>query len=167
MPELVYVGELSVGALCPSVLGAFGPVIAGLQARLTGCLKLTAHLAATPPTITANLQLVTQLLATLTAAIAVGAPPVPDFGITAVATQIATIELSLQSLLALQALLGAEMFVFTYAGPTTELGAAAAASLAGGFPDGSGPGTQAFALLLATPSAAGWAAMSAFFAGAG
>src|ERR1700727_641393 len=106
MPALTYVGEISVGSLCPVVLTVFAPILASVQARLTGCTNLLAKMAIAPPEIATNLKLAVQLVAGLTVAVA-QVPPAPGIPLQmqAVLGTVASLEVSIKALGALQAVL--------------------------------------------------------------
>ena len=163
--QLTYVGELSIAGLCPVVVGAVAAPLAQIQAKLTGLLALSAKLTVTPPTVSAALQQTIQLAATLTLAVAVSPPAIAL--VTAVSAQIALLEANLQILLQLQALLGAELFVYTYAGDGAGFGPAVSARVGSGWPDGTPATAPANALVLATVSPAAWATAKTFFGGIG
>jgi phage tail protein X len=161
---LELVGELTIAGLCPLVVEANAAVLAELQAKLAGCLSLQASLTVTPPTLAANLELATQLVASLTAAIEVGLPGV-DFQLTVVAALIASIQGQLEALLALQALMGATVIVWEYGGPASALGPALTSALAVELPDGTPSASAVNGLVVLTPSPETWLSVKAFFGG--
>ncbi len=163
--ELTLVGEVSIGALCPLVVGATADVFAELQAKLAGLVQLSATLTVTPPTLAANLQAAIALVAALTLAIEAGLPGI-DFQITAVAALIASVEANLVLLLQLQEVLGAELYVYTYSGTAVGFGPAVTNALIGGWPDGSSPASPAAAIVLVATTPAARVGMTAFFGGA-
>lgn len=161
---LTYLGELSIGAICPLAVAAQADIFAQLQAQLAGLLQLQAQLTITPPTIGANIKLVAQLLAGLE--VSIGLPGI-DFQLTAVAALIAQLNLSLGLLLELEVLFGtAGVFAYAYEGDALSFGPQLSAALASGWPDGTGVAAKSNGIVLATVSPVTWSAMKAFFAGA-
>jgi len=163
---LTYLGELSIGGICPLVVSAAADITAALNAQLAGALALVAALQITPPTINVNISLVTALLAQLQIALELGLPGV-DFQISACLAFIAQLEAELAILLQLTGLFAAAgIFAYEYSGPADELGPALTSELADGTRDGQGGSTQLKAIVLATRLSATWGAMQTFFAGA-
>lgn len=165
MSVLNLVGELSIGAICPLVVGATATVVAELQAKLTGCLQLSAQLSVTPPTLSANLSAAAEMLASLTLAVNVSLPGI-DFQVAAVAELIGQIQGALGILIQLQTILGADLFVYTYLGAASAFGPAVSSAVGGGWPDGSPAASEAEAIVLVAVEPAARVAMGTFFAGA-
>lgn len=142
MSAVHHEGLIKVSALIPLFLEAaaaidvaIGPVLLRFQAELAGALALQAQLTLTPPGFTASLAIVGQLNAAIEAAIALGVTlPGIDINLSAIATLIADIQLSIGSLQAAVALslalkgLSASVDVFSYEGDAAELGRQLAAS---------------------------------------
>lgn len=163
---LTYVAEANLALVCPLCIGACGPIIADLEARLAGAIALSASLAVTLPTFATSLVSVFELLVTLLEAIAIGLPGVV-FQLEAIARAIVAVEAKIALLAELTVSLGGGgAYVYTYSGPGAGLGTALTASLAGGWPDGASAGLPANAAILGTVEPTTWTTMSLFFGGA-
>lgn len=155
---LVYLGSLTVGAVCPGLSLALASSITRIQAELTGQEKLIAQLNLVPPTIAGSLSSAKSIVASITAAAALGVEvPSLTLQVTAAAALIAALNLELAPLLAMQNALGvAGVHAYVYDGTAAGLGP----SLPSAFPGGVA-GDHANALVLATTVPAAWAALGA------
>lgn len=165
--SLTYDGEISVGAILPSVQLQIAADVTAATAELAAANAALVNIGLHPPTLAASIANVTTLLAQLNAAVGLGLPDI-TVGITANFTAlIASLNATLAILTALQANMSAGgVFAYRYSGAGNALGAALTAELAATFRDStpsSGP-CNAFLLLTTTPAT--WTAMQAFFSGA-
>jgi hypothetical protein len=170
---LQYHGSLSLGACIPiavnlSAQAAIGlnGLIAELTAKLTGFLNVSAALSVTLPNVTAQIEASIKILAALQLS-----PPgvAVSLQLQAVLGVVAALQIQLGGLTAavdllaeIDALLGAVVHLYSYTGPTNNLGPSLTAATAGGLP-GSGATAPCAAIVIAanTPTAA--VAMSAVF----
>jgi hypothetical protein len=160
---------LALGASA-QLSASIGIILPKLQAELAGLVELQAHLALTPPSLTANLTAVAQLMAGLQASLAIGLPGI-DFQVAAVLEAVAKIQADLGSLSAslafgvnLKVLLGAlAIDLYVYEGAANAMGREISAQLAGGLPSSTSAADPCNALLLATESPFTWTALSKFF----
>lgn len=159
---VAYLGSLTVGEVFPAFAGMYAGILADLEAKLAGAASLAASLALHPPTLVANLALAGELVAALTAAIAVGDPGV-DIQIAAVAAYIESLNVSIAALAGFEAAMGsAGVHAYTYDGTAAAFGDELAAQVGGGFPGGVAS-DHCNALILATTIPATWAAMGEIF----
>lgn len=164
--SLVYGGEITLGALCPTVLSATAAATAEVQAQAAGAASLSASLSITPPTVATQITILTQFLAQLQASATLGLPSV-SYDLSACAALSASLAASLSVLVALQALLGTGgVFAYTYAGAMNGLGAALTTEFATQYRDAVASSTSGNAVILVTDSSVTWTAMASFFAGA-
>jgi hypothetical protein len=145
---LVYVGKLSLSALCPIVAASIGDVGVSLNAGLTGNLAVNASFSATPPDIASILAGLAQFQAQLSAAISLGVPSV-SFDVSAAASLVTKLNLSFSLLVALDALLSVSIgaYTYSYVGTADAMGAALTTELATQWPDGAPTSTATQAML--------------------
>lgn len=148
---LVAKGSLTLGQCVPLALSASAEMAASVNqvlpevsAKIAGLQALQASLVATPPSLSASLTAAENLVSALNVAISLGMPGV-DFQLTAIAAQLAELNVTLGALnarlslaLQYQATLGSPgVFAYQYTGPVGSLGAEVQAELGGGI--GGGP----------------------------
>ncbi len=154
--SLTYLGSLSVGVIAPSVAGTIAVTLPHLIAQLDGLAAAVAQLNASPPTIAASLTFANDMVASITAAIALGVQvPTLSVQLAAIAAFVATLSAEVAVLLGYQAALGsAGIHAYAFAGQANGLGPAIPSTFPGGSP------TDAVdALLLVTAIPASWAAL--------
>lgn len=166
-----YVGSLSIGEAVPGlnalgIAGSLGINLAlpDIQARLAALLNFQV----TPPSLSAQLALATQLVASLQAAIAIGiTPPSIDAQLAIVAALIVDLQnaiLSIQAqfniILDIRGLLNAAgVHAYVYQGPVADMGSELTAELIHG-PPGGGPSDSAQAIVLMTSLGPTWTALA-------
>jgi hypothetical protein len=171
---VTHLGSLTVGQAAPGGLAlaaagtaGIGLALPDLQARLTAL----ASFAPSPPSITTDIALAQQIIASLQLALTVGIqPPSMDVQIAMVAALIATLSATIVSIDAQLSIIAnltnvlntAGVHAYTFNGLANQLGPQMATELSGGFPGGSATDATN-AVVLATTVAPAWAAMSAFF----
>lgn len=159
---LTYIGELTIGGLMPGISAPFAAAVGDLQARLDACVAASANLTVSLP-LQAQIDIATQIIANLQAAIALGiGPPSISAQVTIMADLIAAIEAQLAVMLAVP-FATAGVHVYAYDGTAGAFGGDVTAALTGGFPGGAGAGEHCNALVLATTIGATWTDMSAVF----
>lgn len=124
-----YVGLVSIGQAFPLGLQATAAVLVPLQAKLAGLLQLSAQLTLTPPSISGNLALAQQMVASLQ--VSVGLPGF-DFQVAGVAALLAGVKAQIEAVLVVQTALGAGVHLFTMAGKAGPVGTEFAGELGGG-----------------------------------
>lgn len=166
MSALTFLGSQSLGAICPfavtTVNGMIALLLPKLSAQLAGLLALQASLSVSPPTLSANLSVATQLLATLQASVRLGLPGI-DFQVSAVAALLAKLQIDIAGLVLPPIFATAGIDLYAYDGTPADFGGLVAAQLGGGLPGGTPPAGHCNALLLVAESPAVWAAMQTFF----
>lgn len=157
---VTYLGSLTIGAALPGVNAALLTAYADLQARVTAL----AAFAPAPIEFSAQVTLLGQMTANIQTMIALGiSPPSISAQIAIVAALVAALEAQLSVILGYTNALGvAGLFLYAYAGRADQLGPGFSATLAAGFPGGTGADATN-ALLLATTTPACWAAMQQLF----
>lgn len=160
---LTYCGEVTIGAVLPGISTPFALAVGDLQARVDQCVAALAQISVGMPALTAQIALAESIIASLTAAIAVGiTPPSVSAQISIMAALIAALEAQLAVMLAVP--FGtAGVHIYAYAGTAGAFGADVTAALAAGFPGGTGAGQACNALVLATTIGATWTDMQAVF----
>lgn len=166
MSTLTFIGSQTIGEVCPfavsALTGAFAVILPKLQAQLAGVLALQASLTVTPPTLAANIDVATKLLAALNASVSLGLPGV-SFQLQAVAALIAKLQLDIGALIFPPLFLVGGIDLYAYDGRVSEMGGAITASLAVGLPGGTPANGSCNALLMIAETPVIWAAMQAFF----
>lgn len=161
---VTYLGGLTVGECVPAAVTMQAQLLADLQAQLAAQVSLVAQLNLNPGsfTIAGSLEFAVGLVASIQAQIALGIElPSIQVQLDAAFALIATLQVSIDALLALQVAFGtAGVHAFAVDGAVNSIGGQLTSAFAGGFP---GPGNQptdyANALVLATSVPAAWAAM--------
>lgn len=158
---LTYIGELSLAELMPGVVGPLVAAQADLQARINALLSFSATVGLDMS------QLVTlsgNILANLQAGLALGLQaPTLTAQINLVVSLTATLLAQLQLILDLMNLLAAAVHAFAYDGTAAGFGATVTAALASGLPGGGLPTDHVNALVFATSIPASWYAISQIF----
>lgn len=155
-----YLGSATVGDWMPASVWMQVQLLVDLQSRRAAQLALVASLQLVPPTIAANLVFAEQLVATITAQIALGIQlPTLQLQLDAAFAVISALDIAIALLVQFQVAFGsAGVHGYTYSGPANQFGGELASTLSGGFPGGQ-PSDQANALVLATTVPAAWAAL--------
>src|SRR6185312_2790264 len=140
---LLFVAELPLPAIVPSVNLSIGIPAMSINANLQGALDLNASFSISPPTIGVYIAALVDVEAQMTAAIGLGLPSV-SFDASAAATLVASLNAAFGLLVTLEGLLSASigLYAFTYSGVASSMGAAVTSELATQWPDGapsSGP----------------------------
>lgn len=145
---LVYVGALSLAALCPVVTLSIGDVGVALNASFQGNLAVNASFSVSPLTPSIVIAGLAQFQADLTTAIGLGMPDI-SFDASMAANLIASLNACFGQLVALNLLLGAAIGIFSYSyvGNANLLGGLVGAELASQWPDGTPSSGSATALL--------------------
>jgi hypothetical protein len=133
--SLTYVANLPIPLMVPSVQNSIGFAAITLEASLRGSLALNASFTLTPPTVAIYLAALAELQAQIAAGISLG---VPSVSFTLTATLVAQIQLAFDLLVALEAILAAQigMYAYTFDGIANGMGAALTTELAAHWPDG-------------------------------
>ena len=133
---LVYVAELPLPAIVPSVNLSIGVPAMAINANLQGALALNASLSVSPPTVAVYIAALAEIEAQMTAAIGLGLPSV-SFDASAAATLVADLNAAFGLLVTLEGLLSAAigMYAFSYSGVASSMGAAVTTELATQWPD--------------------------------
>jgi hypothetical protein len=156
---LTHLGSLTIGECLPTFFGVYAGVLANLQSKLAGLLRLQAKLAITPPSLGARIDLAVRILAALRASLTLNLPGI-DFKVAAVAKLIAAIEVELAVLVGIEVALGsAGVHAYSYDGDVASLGPSFTSL---GIP-GARASDHCNALILATTVPGTWAAMAEVF----
>ena len=163
-------GQTTIAGFNPSLAGSLtasidtiGTTLPGLQAQLAAAVQAAAQLTVNPPTLVGQLESAVQMVAAITAAIAVGGPGVSG-QLVALGTLIADLTVavgSLEAQLAIFVELTAGIGAFgveawTFEGRCDEFASQIAPFTDSGFAGGSA-GTQSNVLVLGTTTPAVWA----------
>jgi hypothetical protein len=170
---LTYIGELSLGALVPSVdaqIVADVGLATGQLGNATAGLAAMEALVVAPPTIAASIVTVGQILSALQEAIVLGVPNIPVPPSLALIAQLTASIAALTEQVAALGVLGGQLstagvFAYTYAGTGAAFGGTLTTSLATAWPDATPSSAAANAIVLGTVSPATWTAMLGFFGG--
>ena len=159
---LVYIAELPIPLLCPSMMLAMGDVSAQLSVELTGALALHASLSVSPPTMEVYLAAEIEAQAQVELAL-----PTVAFDASVSASLEAPLSLSLSLLPSLSALLssGIHLYALTYEGTGVGLGAALTSALANVWPDGAPSSGACQAVILGAASSTAITQMPLFLDG--
>jgi hypothetical protein len=159
---LTYIGEETIEALIPGVVGPLLAAEADLQAKITALLSFSATVSLD---ISAQIELAGQILASLQLALSLGIQaPSLDVQINIMAALLVAIRLQLQLILDLFALLAnAGVHAYAYDGTAAGFGPTVTTALTAGLPGGGGPGEHINALILATSVGLTWSAMAQIF----
>jgi hypothetical protein len=107
-------GTRTLGACIPGAAALIAAAKADVLSKIAGTIEAQARLTAQPPTLAANLQIAQQIVVSLQAAIAIGAP-VLDLQVAALAKVLAELQAQLAAVVALN-LDQAGIAVYTYDG---------------------------------------------------
>lgn len=181
MSDIVYAGDISIGAVEPTATAAFtadasllASFSASASADLSATVDANANFSANPPSFAASITTLTNLIAEIQLAITLGVPSVnADIGVQfsakiALLTALtASLSAQLTVLANLASLLGtAGVLAYSWDGTGATFGADVNAVVGTGWPNGATNADPANAIILATTTPATWAAMQTFFAGA-
>jgi len=158
--NLTFFGEVTVGGCIPSAGALFAAMVADLQAQLNAQVALLARLKVRPPSLLAQIDLVTKLLATLRGAVHLNLPGV-DFQVKAVGQAIAALKARI-ALLARYPLGVAGVMAYAYGGTASSFGETVNTTVGPGLPGGH-PTDHVNAIILATSIPATWAALGELF----
>lgn len=150
---LVYVGSLSLMALCPLVADALGEVSIALNAAFEGNLAVNASFSASPPTVGVILTELAEFTSQLTTAFGLGLPMV-SFNASMAAALVGKLNAAFGFLATLEVLLAASVGIlaFSYVGTANAMGAAVTTELATQWPDGTPSSGTANAMLFGAVS---------------
>lgn len=159
---LVYVAELPIPLLCPSMMLALGGPSIQFGADLTGNLALHASLSVSPPT--AAVYLAAEIASQFQVALAL---PTVAFDASVSAGLEASFSLSLSLLPSLSLLLsaGVHVYALTYEGTGVAFGSAVTSELATMWPDGAPSSGPCQAIILGAASAPAMSALESYLDG--
>ena len=147
------IGTRSLGECLPGVLSLSVAAKGNLAAQIAGIIEAQARLTVTPPTLAGNIQIATEILASLQAAVAIGLPTV-DFQFAALAEVLAALQAQLAAIVDLRlGELGVSLY--TYDGPQV------GTSTQGIVPPGVSPSQDSGALVLSAVAPGTRAALKA------
>lgn len=164
--SLDYVGSIPLGVLSPLCFSVAGSLTASLTADLVALAGLVVNMGITPPTLELSIVGLIELAVSLGVEITARGPGIGfDFQALALIDAILDLTLQLAIPFSLQAVLnaGAQLFAYGYSGTGAAFGGIVGSALASGWPDGTGPGDNVNAMIIATVTPSVWTDIQTFF----